>query len=161
MSKINPEQLLEIATNSHEYGYQSYALFDINLYSEEELSQYLMNAIVCLMSENAHLTLVVMAGNAKAESDFYLNAASSLGNIEVYPKLESEVTPDQEASENALARYDQYGFPIAILTLLQQKNTQEIVAFLATPKGLNPRPPLRELAKTAMVKYRDSISKKN
>lgn len=157
MAKLGPEALVQIAANPSHFGYESYSLLDVDQYTEAELKQYLMNAVICLMINEGHLGLAVMAGKATQEAGFYLSTVGDMDSSEIFPK---DKLPDPGKHDEAFAyakrAADLNGIPLAILSLLGHQTTGEIMGMLATFPDVDPQEVLKEFSQTARTASKPS-----
>ncbi len=162
MAKLTSEELVNVATNSEFFGYRSRALFDLDAFNEEQLAQYLLSALICMTKDQSQLSLEVLADNATKNYDSFLFFASTLATAKLYPPVEAKTQgKENETLTQAAALVGDTGLPLAILTLLEEKTTKEVIATIATPGELDPQPLLALLARLATLRNRDSSTLQN
>lgn len=153
MSKIEPGQLLQIATNPLDFGYTTFTHVDLQKYSEKELSEYMLEAVICLLITHGHPELVILAGKATTESAFYLAIVSGMDSENILPKEKLHDAPNKTKSvEYAVRSAAQTGLPMAITTVLEHCITREILLELSTFPGIDPRPIFKIFSELARIR---------
>lgn len=149
MAKLSPEQLMAIAFKPSEFGFASFALYDVESHDELDVLDYLRAVAVCLMVNEGRPGLSILTRNPIDQDGhkYYLDLLKSIGDMETTP-VGKEHVKEKVGTAHIKSIADSNGLPMAIISLLES-DEGELLARLDTFPGADPTEILEMIASTA------------